>query len=199
MTKIIGITGGIGSGKTTVCKIFESLGIPVYNADVRAKYLMNHDVRLKGKIKSLLGKEAYHRNGRLNKAFVAKKIFNNKELLAGINAIVHPAVHHDAALWAQNNPDAPYLLYEAALLVENGSYKNFYKIIVVTAPEALRIARVMKRDGIEESAVRARMKNQLPDGKKTALADYIINNDENESILQAVVRIHRDITTDKNE
>lgn len=193
MTWLIGITGGIGSGKTTVCKIFESLNIPVYYADVRARFLMNHDSELKSRIREILGKDAYHRNGRLNRAFVAQTIFNNKSLLQAINGVVHPAVHQDSVTWFQGLKDVPYALYEAALLVENGSYKSFNKLIVVAAPEELRIERVMKRDKVKKKQVADRIKNQLSESDKIAVADYIINNDETESIDILVKELHHQI------
>ncbi|NNF33701.1 MAG: dephospho-CoA kinase [Saprospiraceae bacterium] len=196
MTWLIGITGGIGSGKTTVCKIFESLNIPVYYADAKAKYLMNHNPALKTRIKEILGKGAYHRNGRLNRPFVAQKIFNNKNLLKAINQAVHPAVHQDSAIWVQGLKDVPYALYEAALLVENGSYKSFNKLIVVAAPEEMRIKRVMKRDKVSKEQVSNRIKNQLPESDKIALADYIINNDETESVDILVKELHHKIISD---
>jgi dephospho-CoA kinase len=196
MTWLIGITGGIGSGKTTVCKIFESLNIPVYYADARAKHLMNHNTDLKSHIKDILGKGAYHRNGRLNRPYVAQKIFNDKSLLKAINAAVHPAVHMDSASWAQELKDIPYALYEAALLVENGSYKSFNRLIVVAAPEDLRIRRVMKRDKVSEDQVANRIKNQLPESDKIAVADYIINNDETESVDTLVKELHHKILSD---
>ena len=199
MSWIIGITGGIGSGKTTVCRIFESIGIPVYYADDRAKYLMNYNKELKSQIKEILGNGAYHRNGRLNRPYVASKIFNDKSLLKAINSTVHPAVHMDAAQWFQSQGETPYVLYEAALLVENGSYKSFNKLIVVAAPEDMRIDRVVSRDKVDRSDVKARINNQLPQSDKLAVADYVINNDETQSIVKTVIELHRKILTEIKE
>jgi dephospho-CoA kinase len=196
MTWLIGITGGIGSGKTTVCKIFESAGIPVYYADTRAKYLMNHHRPLKQRIKEILGDAAYHRNGRLNRPYVAQKIFSNKNLLKSINSAVHPAVHEDAAAWYSKQKDVPYVLYEAALLVENGSYKSFHKLIVVTAPEDMRIQRVINRDKVSRKEVHNRVRNQLPESEKAAVADYIINNDETSAVEEIVIQLHHKILSD---
>ena len=196
MSWIIGITGGIGSGKTTVCRIFESIGIPVYYADIRARYLMNHNRKLKAQIKKILGHKAYHRNGRLNRRYVADKIFNDKKLLKAINEVVHPAVHLDAADWYQSQVNVPYALYEAALLVENGSYKSFNKLIVVAAPEELRIKRVVKRDKTNLKQVGARIRNQLPEKDKIAVADYIINNDETQSVIKLVIELHRKLLSE---
>lgn len=191
--KRIGITGGIGSGKTTVCNIFKSIGIQVYEADLKAKKLMTHNKALKAQIKSILGPAAYHRNGRLNRAYVASKIFADQKLLGMINKAVHPAVNQDAVIWFNSIKESPYALYEAALLVENGSYALFDKLIVVTAPEELRISRVMKRDKTSKAAVQARMKNQLPEKDKVKVADYIIVNDGNESLIEQVVHVHREL------
>lgn len=192
--KTIGITGGIGSGKTTCCRIFETLSIPVYYADTRAKKLMNSDKILKSQIKELLGKEAYHRNGRLNRGFIASQIFTNKSLLKQMNALVHPAVGRDVIGWAMQQT-APYVMYEAALLVENGSYKNFTKLLVVTCPEDERIRRVTSRDGTTIKDVKARMKNQLPESDKVAVADYVIVNDGNELLIPQIMDIHEQILT----
>ncbi len=186
----IGITGGIGSGKTTVCKIFETLDIQVYYADDRAKWLMANNAVLVTKIKDLLGAGAYHANGTLNRAFVAEKIFNDDQLRLGLNALVHPAVQHDGREWFKKQANAPYALYEAALLYESGGYKGFDKIIVVTAPEDVRINRVVKRDNSDPDAVAARIRSQLPESEKVARADYIINNDGTQSLLKQVLELH---------
>ena len=191
MTLRVGITGGIGSGKSTVCRIFETMDIPVYYADARAKHLMNHNWELKSKIKTILGKKAYHRNGRLNRPHVASLIFKDRKLLEKINSLVHPAVHEDAIKWFTYLDDVPYALYEAALLVENGSYKNLDKLIVVSAPEEIRIKRVMKRDKVNRETVLSRVKNQLPEADKIKVADYVIVNDETHSIIESVVIVHR--------
>lgn len=190
--KTIGITGGIGSGKTTCCRIFETLGIPVYYADVRAKKLMTSDKLLKSQIKDLLGKESYYRNGRLNRGFIASQIFNNKSLLKQMNALVHPAVGRDVIAWATKQ-SSEYVMYEAALLVENGSYQNFTKLIVVSCPEEERIRRVTARDGTTVKEVKARMRNQLAEEKKIAVADYVIVNDGNEMLIPQILEIHEEL------
>ncbi len=186
----VGITGGIGSGKTLVCKLFETLGIPVYYADDRAKYLMTHNAELVAAIKASFGEEAYV-NGELNRAYLSEKVFNNPEALAQLNALVHPAVRKDTEQWQLQQADKPYTLREAALLFESGSYKALDKIIVVTAPKSLRIARVMKRDGFTAEQVEARMKNQLPEEEKVAKADFIINNDEQHPLIEQVMALHQ--------
>ncbi len=193
----IGITGGIGSGKTTACRVFETLGIPIYDADTRAKSIMITDLSVKSKIKSLLGNEAYHKNGKINKDHVSAKIFNNKQLLKEINDIVHPAVLSDSLRWIEEHKkekDVPYIIKEAALLIETGSYKSLDKLIVVTCPEEIRIKRVMKRDGLSYEAVKRKIDNQLPEEEKIRYADYIINNDDTQSVIHQVWYIHQQLT-----
>lgn len=171
----IGITGGIGSGKSFVAKIFEMYGIPVYYADKEAKRLMYQSQTLKSSIKDLLGNEAYHRNGRLNRPYIASKIFAEKKLLKKMNGLVHPAVKVDFLKWAERQT-APYVLEESAIIFENGLDKGFDKVILVVADKEVRIQRVMKRDKISKEQVKARMKQQFTDEKKVPLADYIIDN-----------------------
>lgn len=189
---ILGITGGIGSGKTTVCKIFEVLGVPVYYADERAKWLLNNDAAVKENVIALLGNEAYS-SGELNRPFIAEKVFANKNLLEQYNAIVHPAVAEDTLSWNSQHLDEPYILKEAALLVETGSYLNLDKLIVVTAPENIRIERVVQRDGLSKEAIAARIANQMPESEKVKLADFVIVNDGTQSLIEQVKNIHQEI------
>ena len=189
---MIGLTGGIGSGKTTVCQIFQSIGIPVYYADPRAKWLMSFHRPLKNALKQALGSDIYHRNGRLNRKAMADIIFHDKDKLEQVNKLVHPAVHQDAAEWVKKQT-APYIIYEAALLIENGSYTSFDFLIVVTAPKEIRINRVMKRDNIDRKQVLARINNQIPQGIKNLKADFLITNDGYHSLIQQVVEIHQQL------
>ena len=196
----VGITGGIGSGKTTVCKVFESIGVPVYYADKEAKRLMSFDSALKSKIKTLLGKEAYHRNGRLNRSYVASIVFKHPQKLEALNQLVHPAVGRDVSQWFdQLNGPFPYALYEAALLVENGSYKKLDALITVSAPLEERISRVMKRDKVSREAVEARINNQLPQEHKDEVADFVIQNFGNHSIVQQVWKVHQALLKESNK
>lgn len=190
----VGVTGGIGSGKTTVCKMFASMGIPIYYADKEAKRLMNFDTDLKNNIKKLLGEEAYHNNGRLHRANVAQLIFNDKKKLEALNQLVHPAVRKDADEW-HSRQDAPYTIQEAALFVENGSYKLLDKLIVVTAPEELRIQRVMKRDNTSKEKIQQRIRNQMDEQEKVKKADFVLSNDGKSSIIQQIHAIHKAIIT----
>lgn len=188
----IGITGGIGSGKTTVCKVFEVLGIPVYYSDDRAKELMHTNVALVTALKQAFGEEIYS-NGELNRKLLASKVFNNQEQLAKLNSLVHPAVAEDAIAWQMAHANATYTLREAALLFETGSYKALHKTIVVTAPLAARVQRVVQRDHTSEEQVLARIKNQWPEEEKLALADYVIINDGTHPIIEQVLHIHRQL------
>lgn len=190
----IGITGGIGAGKSTVSQLFKMLGVPVYNSDESAKWLMNHDLDLKNKIKKLLGNHAYNDDEEVNREFIALKIFNDKALLAHLNAIVHPAVKKNYLDWSISILNNKYSLKESALLFETGIYKELDKNILVVAPLHLRISRVMKRDGISQELVEERIKNQLSEEEKIPLADYIIYNDESTSLIEQVLTIHQQIT-----
>jgi len=191
----IGITGGIGSGKTTVCQIFETLGIPVYYADDWAKWLISNEGDLKKGIVEIFGPEAYTPDGAYNRPFVAKVVFKNKQKLAALNALVHPAVEHHSRSWheAQAVLGVPYTLKEAALIIESGSHQFLDFLIVVTAPEALRIQRVVQRDGVTEEQVLARMASQMSEVEKLALADFVIVNDGTQALIPQVWRIHRAI------
>jgi dephospho-CoA kinase len=197
MVKRIGITGGIGSGKTTVCKVFETLGIPVYYADIEAKKIIVSNPLVKHQVKELLGAEAYHKNGKLNRAHVSEQIFGDKNLLKKMNAIVHPAVQTDSERWfakVRIDQNPPYALKEAALLVENGSYKYLDALIVVTCPEQIRIQRVMQRDHLTYEQVSAKVKSQLPEEEKIAVANFTITNDGFTSIIDQVLAVHHKIS-----
>lgn len=187
----IGITGGIGSGKTTVCRIFEAMGIPVYYADERGKALMTEDSILRKSISDLFGEAAYLPDGSLNRPFIAARVFSDKAKLAGLNALVHPAVLADGELWHARQKKAPYTLKEAALLFESGSHELLDLIIMVYAPLDLRLARVMQRDGVTKEAVEARMKHQLPEAEKMRHSDFVIVNDGTRSLVEQVWEVHR--------
>ena len=187
----IGITGGIGSGKSMVCKIFNALGVLSYDADSRAKAILNTDEILKGQIRNEFGSHAYHEDGNLNRAHISKMVFGNAEKLAKINELVHPRVAADFLAWIEEHKAHPYLIKEAALLFETGAHKGLDKIILVSAPEPLRIKRVLARDPQRsESDVLKIIASQLPEVEKVKLADYMIANDESELVIQQVVRLH---------
>lgn len=186
----VGITGNMGSGKSTVCSIFAELGIPIYDADSRAKWLMTNDATLKSEIIALLGNAAYDAHGQLNRAWVSQQVFHQPEKLTALNALVHPAVALDAQQW-HIQQSGPYTLREAALLIESGSYKQLNQMIVVTAPENLRIQRVMQRDGLAEADVRARLSKQLPESEKVKLANFVVVNDGEHALTKQVLAIHQ--------
>ncbi|MBK9335657.1 MAG: dephospho-CoA kinase [Lewinellaceae bacterium] len=189
----VGITGGIGSGKTTVCRIFEALGIPVYDADYWARWVIANDPEVRAAIVALLGPEAYLPDGTYHRAFVAGIVFNTPEKLAALNAVVHPAVERHSRAWhdqqVRNGP--PYTLKEAALLVESGSHLFLDALIVVTAPEEIRVRRVQARDHVSAEAVHARIRNQMPEAEKAALADHLIINDGQHLLIPQVWAVHQ--------
>lgn len=191
MSIVVGLTGGIGSGKTTVAKMFEELGVPIYIADIEAKKLINRSKVIKRKLIALFGEEAYI-NNKINRAFVANQIFNNQDLLNKMNQIVHPKVASHFKRWLKKQ-DAPFVIKEAAILFENGSYKSLDAIITVTASIEERIKRVTQRDNSTKEKVIAVIRNQWCDKKKIELSDYVINNADLENTEKQVVEIHQDI------
>ena len=172
--KIVGLTGGIGSGKTTVARMFATLGIPVYNSDIEAKKLTQTSEKIRKELILLLGEEIFA-DGVLNRKLMANKIFNDNILLKKTNAIIHPKVAEHFRQWAAAQK-TPYVIKEAAILFESGSAALCDVVIMVTAPEKERIRRVMERDGVSEEDVRARMDNQWSDAKKIELSDFVIEN-----------------------
>ncbi len=176
--KIIGLTGGIGSGKTTVAKFIEDCGFPVYYSDDRAKDIVNDNEDLKVRIKELLGRDSYDENGLYNRKFVAEQVFNNKDLLQSLNEIIHPAVRLDFEDWVKKQ--TKYLIFkETALLFELQLNKQCYRSILVTAEDNIRIKRVMDRDGKTYREVQSVMEKQMPEKEKIKLADCIIYNNTN--------------------
>ncbi len=187
----IGLTGGIGSGKTTVAQIFEVLGIPVYYADDAAKKLMDEDENLKQQIIQHFGIESYT-NGTLNRSFLSEAIFSDPKKTALINSIIHPATIADAENW-MNNQTAPYAIKEAALIFEADADKMLDLVIGVYAREELRIKRVMVRNNISSQAVKLRMKNQMDEEVKMSLCDAVILNEEEDLLIPQVVEFHKNI------
>ncbi|MBD1386308.1 dephospho-CoA kinase [Mucilaginibacter rigui] len=186
----VGITGNIGSGKTTVCKIFEVLGIPVFYADDAAKDVMVTDTELIAGIKQAFGNEAYFDDGTLNRKHVAGIVFNDKEQLAKLNSLVHPAVFRAFDNWVLHQKKAPYVLKEAAILFESGSYKKCDRTIMVTAPLNIRIKRVATRDGITADEVKSRNDRQFSEEEKLAMADDVIINDDTQLVIPQVLKLH---------
>ncbi len=185
----IGITGGIGSGKTLVSGVFQKLGAPTYNADDRAKWLMNNNTKIIIKVIDLFGPEAYI-NGELNRSLIAKQVFKNTSLLAKLNAVVHPIVFDDFDEWYEAQT-YPYVLKEAALLFESGSYRDLDAIITVDAPLEIRLKRASIRDQKSEDEIKGRIKNQYPNEIKVKAADFVINNDGITPVLPQVLKLHQ--------
>lgn len=184
----IGVTGGIGSGKTTVARLLMALGFPVYEADVEAKKLINHDASVKQQIIDLLGENAYNAEG-YNREFVGSIVFNDKTLLSRLNSIVHPAVANDFEQWCNKHSNHKLVFQEAAILFENGSYTKFDKTILVAAPQKVRLQRVMRRDGMSEQRVIERMNNQWTDEAKIKLADFVIDCDGQSLVIPQVMNV----------
>ncbi len=187
----IGLTGGIGSGKSLVAQMFALLGIPVLHADDTAKYLMEHDETLKRQIAAAFGNEVYE-NGRLNRPFLASIVFNNPARLEQLNGLVHPATIAYGNKWAAQQ-QAPYTLKEAAIFFESGSYKEMDKMVGVYAPYQMRLQRAMQRDHVSEADIKKRMEQQLNEEEKMSRCDYIIRNDETISLIEQVLELHKEL------
>lgn len=197
MTKVIGLTGGIGSGKTTIANYFASMGVPVYIADDEAKKVMQSASIIK-QIKTTFGDSLFE-NEILNRAKLAEIVFNDADKLAQLNAIVHPAVKQDFELWLNENKKHSYVVYEAAILFESGRYKECDVIITVTAPEEIRIERVVKRDNTTPEQVLSRMKMQWNDEKRISLSNFVINNSNLKIAKEEVVKILKILNIKQNQ
>ncbi|MDX1629978.1 MAG: dephospho-CoA kinase [Fulvivirga sp.] len=192
MSKLqIGITGGIGSGKSYVSNIFKHLGIPVYDADSRAKWLMSHNQQVKNAIKKQFGEASYTEQGALNRKFLASRVFNDSDQVREINRIVHPAVGKDYKSWVKEHQEAPYLLKEAALMFESGAFRQLDHVIYVHAPRPLRHERIRQRDPQRtEKEIEAIMRKQLDEATFKDKSDFIIYNDEQQMLLPQVIKLH---------
>lgn len=192
-TKQVGITGGIGAGKSIVCKIFSALGIPIYDADARAKQLMQESPDLRKQITENFGKKSYLSNGELNRSYLAAEVFENPKRVSMLNKLVHPVVAQDYRLWvAAKASKSPYLVKEAALLVESGSYLDLDFLITVLAPQELRLKRVLHRDSQRSrKQVLSIMSNQLSDAQRIEKSHYIIDNDEQQMLIPQVLKLHQ--------
>lgn len=190
----VGITGGIGSGKSTICKVFQELGIPVYEADLRAKKIIVKN-EVKNQVINLFGNQAYI-DDRLNRDYIANIIFNDFEKREALNDIIHPAVAQDFNDWCNQHSEAPYLIKEAALFFETGSNLEMDKMILVTANHEEKIARILKRDPFRTvDEILKIMSSQLPDEEKIRMADFIIKNDNTTLILPQINKIHQELLT----
>lgn len=197
MTKIIGLTGGIGSGKTTIANYFAEMGVPVYIADDGARAVMQLDYVVKD-IKNVFGENVFE-NDVLNRAKLAEIVFNDKEKLAKLNAIVHPAVKKDFEVWLLQHKNYEYIIYEAAILFESGRYKECDYIITVTAPEEIRIDRVLKRDNTTPAQVLSRMKMQWKDEDRISRSNFVINNVNLKIAKEEVVKILKILDIKQNQ
>lgn len=188
----IGITGGIGSGKSTVARIFQVLGMPIYDADLRAKAVMVQNSNLKKAIIANFGENAYFADGSLNRRFLAEQIFSDSEKAKLINSLVHPVVAQDYEQWLAEQENVPYIIREAALMIEAGAYRSLDKLIVVTAPEELRLQRICTRDPQRsKDEIRGIMAEQMPEEEKLKFADFVIYNDEKQSLIEQVWTLHQ--------
>lgn len=187
---LIGVTGGIGSGKSMVCRLFECLDIPVYYADSRAKWLTNNDQEIREKVVALLGNEAYDNAGLYDARFVASRVFKNEPLLKELNAIIHPVVLRDTREWVSRNTGLPYVVKEAAIMAKAGQANAVNYVVVVEAPVELRIQRILQRDSRTEQEIRAIIERQVSDESRRQIADYIVNNDDTSELIPQVLHLH---------
>ncbi len=187
----IGITGGIGSGKTTVCKVFELLGVPVFYADDVAKSIMHTDPILKSGILEIFGESSYSKMGELNRNYISSIVFNDNLELEKLNSLVHPAVFRAFDAWVLNHEEAPYVIKEAALLYESDAYKMCNQSILVLSPIESRIRRVKARDGISTEDIQLRMKRQFTDEQKRKFAHHILINDEKQLLIPQIIQLHQ--------
>lgn len=189
---VLGITGGIGSGKSVIAKVFASMGAKVYNSDTRAKelYFLPH---VKLQIEKILGKEAYLNQTTLNKKYVAEKIFSDAALLKQVNQLIHTEVKYDFEAFVKQNPNEKYIVKESALLVEVNLLSSVDKLLVVTAPIDMRRKRIALRDGLSEEEITKRMNQQLPDEEKIKLADWVIENNEENLLIPQLIKIHQSL------
>jgi len=187
----VAITGGIGSGKSLVCQVFKTLGIPIFDADAVSNQLVEHDAALKTAIIELFGKEAY-KNNIYNRKYIASIVFSQAEMLKALNALIHPKAIEAAKQWFEKQ-QSPYAIKEAAILFESNAEKDIDIIIGVTAPEQIRIERVMQRTGYSKEEVIKRMQQQMPDEEKMAKCNYVIQNNNTDAILPQILQIHQQL------
>ncbi len=187
----VGITGGMGSGKSTVSRFFGVLGIPVYSADDAGKRLMATDPDLQQQILQAFGSSAYT-DGQINRAFLAGQVFKDSQKLALLNGLVHPAVIRDGEKWIQRQ-HSPYILKEAAILFESGTYKALDLIIGVFAPLPLRLKRIAKRDGLTQEQIMERIQKQMDEDEKMSRCDFVIINDETQPVIPQVLALHQQL------
>jgi dephospho-CoA kinase len=189
----VGVTGGIGSGKSLICQVFSHLGIPVYFADEAAKNLMDHDPEIIKGLTGVFGATIYE-GGKLNRPKLAGLIFDDPKLLADVNRIVHPGVRRNFSKWCSSFTSVPFVIQESAILFESNTFKLFDHIILVTAPDEIRIQRVLSRPGMTREKILGIMKNQLPEEEKIVRSHFVINNDETTLILPLILSIYTEMS-----
>lgn len=187
----IGVTGGIGSGKSVVCKIFSCLQVPVYEADSRAKWLTNNNQKIREKVIDLLGEKSYNSEGLYDSSYVASIVFKEEILLKKLNAIIHPIVMEDTEKWVLDKSNAAYIIKEAAIMNKAGDRNNLDYVIVVQAPVDLRIKRILYRDNRRKEEIRAIIERQVSDEDRNKIADFVINNDETLALIPQVLKLHQ--------
>lgn len=192
----VAITGNIGSGKSTACKVFETLGIPVFYADSEAKKLYQNR-QVQEKVKEAFGNDIFDSSNQLIRSKLAEIVFHDEAALQTINTIIHPRLMEQYTKWLEDHSTQPYTLHEAAVIYENGLNRYFDKIINVSAPKALRVLRIEKRDGLSKEAIYERMSKQWPDRRKNALSDFIIYSDNQQFMIPQVLKIHRALIQQK--
>ena len=193
----VGITGGIGSGKTIICEIFKHLNIPIYNADIEAKKILINNSIVRNELIKNFGENIYLNSLEINKEFLANIIFNDKTALKKINSIVHPAVWQNFLYFMQNKTSYNYVILEAAILIESGFYKNMDYVVSVTAPEDIRVQRVMKRDNVSKKIIMQRINNQILEEERTKFSDFTIINDDKQLVLPQVLDLHNKFNNNK--
>ena len=186
---VVGITGGIGSGKSVVARIMSTLGYPVYNADDEAGNILEKDQKVIDAVKKLIGEKAYSDTGKPDRVFISSVVFNDRDKLESLNTIIHPAVQTHFMNWVEKNTSSCLVFKEAAIMFESGSYKAMNRVIAVTAPQQLKISRVMERDGKTEAQVKKIIDKQLPQDELEAKSDFVIVNDENQLLIPQVIAV----------
>lgn len=187
----IGITGGIGSGKSMICRVFQNLGIPIYDADSRAKWIVNHHPDLREELMAEFGPATYDAHGNYNRAYIAQQVFNDGNRVKVLNQLIHPRVGQDFLDWTKQHGEAPYLLKEAALMFESGSHLALQKVITVFAPESVRIKRILARDPFRsQDQIKAIFGKQLAEEEKIKRADFVVYNDDQHMVIPQVLELH---------
>lgn len=186
----IGITGGIGSGKSVVCKVFSCLNIPVYEADSRAKWLTNNNPEIRRMVTELLGVRSYKSTGLYDSVYVASLVFKDESLLKKLNAIIHPVVMEDTEKWVSERSGAPYVIKEAAIMNKAGDRNNLDYVVVVRAPVEVRIKRILQRDNRREEEIRAIIQRQVSDEERDKIADFLVSNDGKSALIPQILKLH---------